>query len=582
MTSEMGDKEPSNLSPKTSSQNISVAEDIEHEELEECTSQYLLSKNTSSFRCLAQVLLSNSSLMKNRLYLFPPLVDPGIDEAFYYSKPEPVYDDVGVEKYLNICRELEIVPLSRIIKSLDGDTMNLKYYGLTVKQFRAVTEALKGNEYIEHLILEENFLNLEMTVMLCSMIEENSTLRNLNLRGCRIGEVGAKLLSEALLSSQFLTELDLSFNEFGDVGLKNLQQGLCDTSSLKKLNISHNNLTEDSGETLERILLDNKSLTNIDLSWNGFYTGPGNKKLFNGFKQNDQITVLNLAWNGISIKPAIAPVAKYIKASTALEYLDLSSNRLSGKPLRMIRAAILKNQSLITVRIGNNPYPPDEAFYVASVLTSKPKDHPLKYLDMENILFNKEIVPLLARIRNSGKTIKIGGILSNYIIKGPDVAKLIFERCRYLLTKPKKKKAKRDFGHFILSLPENPITRQEFDTLLKKKKIKKLDKDLINGLTDKFPMKKKIDCGGMVAAYMNLYPETCLPPVKVSAKKGKGKNKKKKVEENIEELENEIKVHDLEPAKSLQNTVVTSNVSEKKIQSQLRFSSNPVATELNE
>lgn len=50
-----------------------------------CDSKHLLERNTESFRCLAQVMLSSSSLAKNRLFLFPPLEDPGIALAFNYE-----------------------------------------------------------------------------------------------------------------------------------------------------------------------------------------------------------------------------------------------------------------------------------------------------------------------------------------------------------------------------------------------------------------------------------------------------------------------------------------------------------------
>lgn len=44
----------------------------------------LFNKNTESFRCLAQILLSRSSLLRHILYHYPPLEDPGIDDAFNY------------------------------------------------------------------------------------------------------------------------------------------------------------------------------------------------------------------------------------------------------------------------------------------------------------------------------------------------------------------------------------------------------------------------------------------------------------------------------------------------------------------
>ena len=47
-------------------------------------SEELVHKNTESFKCLAQVLMSRSSLLNHPLYHFPPLSDPGIDAALNY------------------------------------------------------------------------------------------------------------------------------------------------------------------------------------------------------------------------------------------------------------------------------------------------------------------------------------------------------------------------------------------------------------------------------------------------------------------------------------------------------------------
>lgn len=60
----------------------SVEEEVTEED--ESEEEDLFNKNTASFRCFAQVLLSSSSLMRNALYHFPPLEDPGLDETFDY------------------------------------------------------------------------------------------------------------------------------------------------------------------------------------------------------------------------------------------------------------------------------------------------------------------------------------------------------------------------------------------------------------------------------------------------------------------------------------------------------------------
>ncbi|KAL1497564.1 hypothetical protein ABEB36_008503 [Hypothenemus hampei] len=358
-----------------------------------CDSKHLLERNTLSFKCLAQLLLSSSSLNKNRLFLFPPLEDPGIKLAFDFQEPEPIRDDIGAEKYKQLCQEMEIVPISRIIKCLETDTLDLKYYGLTNKQIRALTEALKINSHVQTLILQDNWLTVEMTQMLSDMLVESTVLQYLSLRECRIGLEGAQRLGEILSSLQALKYMDLSFNELGDEGLLALKDGLCENTSIKKLNLSHNQITEDSGECLETILMENKFIEELDLSWSGFFTGQGNRKLFKGLLVSDRLKVLNLAWNGIGIVPAVKPITRYLRNSKNLEELDLSNNRLMGKSLRMIRTGINNNHSLKVVKLGNNIYTPDEAHFLLTMLAGKSKD-PLHHLDMANMYIKKDSKPV--------------------------------------------------------------------------------------------------------------------------------------------------------------------------------------------
>lgn len=53
---------------------------------EEILSLNLLDKNTSSFRCLAQITMSSSSIMNQTMRFFPPLQDPGLDAALNYIR----------------------------------------------------------------------------------------------------------------------------------------------------------------------------------------------------------------------------------------------------------------------------------------------------------------------------------------------------------------------------------------------------------------------------------------------------------------------------------------------------------------
>lgn len=63
-------------------------EEIANEEpkAEEEQEEDLFNKQTASFRCLQQILISRSSLLRHPLYHFPPLTDPGLDAAFNYVR----------------------------------------------------------------------------------------------------------------------------------------------------------------------------------------------------------------------------------------------------------------------------------------------------------------------------------------------------------------------------------------------------------------------------------------------------------------------------------------------------------------
>lgn len=83
--------------------------------------------------------------------------------------------------------------------------------------------------------------------------------------------------------------------------------------------------------------------------------------------------------------------------------------------------------------------------------------------------------------------------------------------------------------HLILTMPQQKVTKQEFQELVKKFKAKKLvkDNDLIGELMKRFKARgDKVDLIKMRAAYMEMYPDTSLPPPKKKKeKKGKGKGR---------------------------------------------------------
>lgn len=89
------------------------------------------------------------------------------------------------------------------------------------------------------------------------------------------------------------------------------------------------------------------------------------------------------------------------------------------------------------------------------------------------------------------------------------------------------------YRHLLLQLAEDGIETllpQEFTEAALKKKKMKVREELLRALYEEFQAKKsRVDVSSMLECYMQLFPDTVLPPpVPKKKKKKKGKKRKKK------------------------------------------------------
>lgn len=83
---------------------------------------------------------------------------------------------------------------------------------------------------------------------------------------------------------------------------------------------------------------------------------------------------------------------------------------------------------------------------------------------MENVWAKKDILPELETIKNLKPQVKVKlrGILSNYELVGPNVRKILLQRANYEAMAPKRKRRRRNFGDFVMSLDDKMISRGTF------------------------------------------------------------------------------------------------------------------------
>jgi len=101
---------------------------------------------------------------------------------------------------------------------------------------------------------------------LASVLNENQTLRELDLSYNRLLDKGVRIISKVLsLDNCLLKEIDLSSNRITDKGVKDIADMLRKNNTLERLLLNDNQITNDGLILLAKALADNKKLKQLKL-----------------------------------------------------------------------------------------------------------------------------------------------------------------------------------------------------------------------------------------------------------------------------------------------------------------------------
>ncbi|KAL0491261.1 hypothetical protein AKO1_009979 [Acrasis kona] len=257
--------------------------------------------------------------------------------------------------------------------------------------------------------INRNHIGIKGAVSLCSMLQVNRVLSQINLGSNGMGADGIKLLCNGLKNNHVLTELDISSNNMGIQGceyianclrfcsLKRLimeRNMVCDrgltvlsnmlkqhhNNTLRHLNISENKITHlgvrdmcsmlkldnmlhtikldgnevgDKGvEELSAMLEVNKSVVNLTLSKNEIQD-LGCSYIGKCMRINRTLRKLNLSSNYIE-DPGIIYIANALKENKCLSWLDVGHNRIGDEGGVVLAKSLLSNQCLQWLSIKEN------------------------------------------------------------------------------------------------------------------------------------------------------------------------------------------------------------------------------------
>ncbi|KYN01950.1 hypothetical protein ALC62_07253 [Cyphomyrmex costatus] len=503
-----------------------------------------VSTESSIHPCLRKIDISDSQLkLVNPYTVYQVPNDPGLLPAFWLLRERPpIYSTDGVQKFYDIVKRAGLRSIGSLKDMLLTDQLNLRYYGLNSPVMKAICEALADNTFVRKLDLKDNELSANACKYLNDLLRTNNAIIDLSLSNCRIGTNGAKKLYDAISENAFLKMLDLSSCDIGNEGFGYIASALSNNQDLQSVDLSDNHLDETCSESLRNLLLHSKSLTHLNLSWNSLYSTKTWKALVDGLKKNKTLRSLNLSWNALG-QECVHQLYNLLSRSGSIEKLNLSWNRFTEKDAKIIAKGLSKNNTLQELRLGNNPLRAQGVLALVHAITPNlSPNSALRLLDLENIWANKDILEDLEIIEKFRPwvAVKLGGILSNYQLIGPNVRKILLKRANYEAMLPKRKRQRRNFDQFVMSLTDKQISRGmfarfhyiffliKFLQLVQKFKLK-LSTSLVDEIMNAFEgPHDTVDQKLLKSFYLEEYPETTLLTLKKKKLKTTKHTKKEK------------------------------------------------------
>jgi Ran GTPase-activating protein (RanGAP) involved in mRNA processing and transport len=222
----------------------------------------------------------------------------------------------------------------------------------TAEGITAIADALRVNGSLTKLSLAQNKLEEEGTKAICEALEQNTTLKELDISGDRTcgdyigGSAGAKHVAKMLGVNGGLTALDLSFNELNDDGVSAVCEAIQSNKETKlaSLNMGANGIGPVGAKSVAALVAITGALTRVDVRYNNI-AGDGAAQLAAAVLGNlkiemfneipikemraNSITELDLNGKDVGVEGGMV-VAGLIPVMGALTALNLSSNQIGG------------------------------------------------------------------------------------------------------------------------------------------------------------------------------------------------------------------------------------------------------------
>jgi Ran GTPase-activating protein (RanGAP) involved in mRNA processing and transport len=255
----------------------------------------------------------------------------------------------------------EIAPVlyrNTSIKSLD-----LTGNGLDdIESSNVLRELIRRNKTITSLCIARNGFgrNAAAVRSIADGMRSNTTVQQLDLQNCKLGDQGVSVLANAIRNASLL-ELDLHYNEITSVGVRALVDDNVEAvNTLTKLCLTYNSIKSEGVTILADAFGRNAmpSLKELDLRFCGI-DNDGFAALVSALERDKSLQILNVSGNHCGERGFMA-LAESLPHIKGLQQINFTANTgFQSNTLALLLEGFRNNTSLVKVAIDGGGAPVD-------------------------------------------------------------------------------------------------------------------------------------------------------------------------------------------------------------------------------
>ncbi|NXH18200.1 LRC34 protein, partial [Bucco capensis] len=240
---------------------------------------------------------------------------------------------------------------------------------VTGDDLQVLASVLCNTVFVTGLDLRCNVLTDAGAKHMAAFLQEDSTLRYLNLMFNDIGTSGAELIAEALHRNKTLLYLRMTGNKIGNKGGMFFASMLQINSTLEKLDLGDCDLGMECLIAIATALTQNKSLKAINLNRPLLYSQEEETTVHIALmlKTNSCLVELHLGKHGMKTF-GLKRLCEGLYTNSSLRYLDLSCNKITHDDVKVLGQLLKQNQTLEILDLNANRIEDDGAMFLSEAL----------------------------------------------------------------------------------------------------------------------------------------------------------------------------------------------------------------------